>query len=152
MSTTLLLRKAKKSDIEQVLKIEKESFKASWSKSSFLSELKQDPQIGLFYVAEKDGEIVGYIILHLYEKGVHIINIAVKKNQRRKGIGSKLIKKAEEIAIERNIPLLVLEVRVSNTPAIQLYKKLNFETVHILKDFYGNKEDALLMIKKVKKN
>lgn len=152
MSTTLLLRKAKKSDIEQVLKIEKESFKASWSKSSFLSELKQDPQIGLFYVAEKDGEIVGYIILHLYEKGVHIINIAVKKNQRRKGIGSMLIKKAEEIAIERNIPLLVLEVRVSNTPAIQLYKKLNFETVHILKDFYGNKEDALLMIKKVKKN
>ncbi len=143
------LRRAKESDIEKVFEIEKESFKEPWSKSAFLSELMLPSDIALFYVAEENEEIKGYLLLHLFEEGVHIINIAVKKSERRKGIGTMMLKKAEEVALSKNIPLLVLEVRESNIPAINLYRKSGFYTLRVLKNYYTNKENALLMVKEL---
>ena len=145
------LRRAKESDIEKVLEIEKESFVEPWSKSAFLYELILPSDIALFYVAEVNEDIKGYLLLHLFEEGVHIINIAVKKSERGKGIGTMMLKKAEEVAREKNIPLLVLEVRENNIPAINLYKKFGFYTLRVLKNYYNNGENALLMVKEIKK-
>ncbi len=145
------LRRAKKSDIDQVLEIEKDSFKEPWSKTAFLHELSLSEDIGLFYVAEENGKINGYILIHLFEEGLHIINIAVRKSERKKGIGTMMLKKALSIAREKNIPLLVLEVRESNTSAINLYKKFGFNTVSVIANYYSDGENALLMIKEVKK-
>ncbi len=145
------LRKANESDIEQVLEIEEESFKEPWSKNAFLYELLLPRDIALFYVAEENGKIKGYILMHLFEEGLHIINIAVRKEARRKGIGTMMLKKAVNIAEEKNIPLLVLEVRESNIQAINLYKKFGFHTIRTIDNYYSNGEKALLMVKEIRK-
>ncbi len=144
------LRRARESDLKAVSDIERTSFKEPWSRQAFEYELFLPEDIGLFYVAEENGEIKGYILLHLFEEGVHIINIAVKKEDRGRGIGSLMLKKAEQVAGEKGIPLLVLEVRENNIPAISLYKKHGFYVLKVITNYYSDGENALLMIKEVK--
>ena len=71
------------------------------------------------------------------------------------GKGKKLYDKREDIAkkdAERRIRLaecvnITLEVRVSNTVAINLYKSCGFEIAATRKRYYENGEDAYLMLK-----
>jgi len=116
-----------------------------------------------FIVAEKDGEIVGYIMcriesglssisftpLSLSRKG-HIISIAVLPEHRRKGLGRALIEKAlEKMAKFYNAKSCYLEVRVSNEPAISLYKKAGFEVQRTIRGYYADGENAYIMSKKI---
>ncbi len=143
------LRRAKKSDLKKILEIEKESFKEPWRMEGFLYELNLPEEIGISYVAEVDEKVGGYIFLHIFDEGIHIVNIAVRKDMRRQGIGTLLLQKAEEIAKNKNIPLLVLEVRENNLPAISLYKKHGFSVLRKIEGYYSDGENALLMVKEV---
>ena len=144
------LRRAKKSDLKEILKIEKESFKEPWSMEGFLYELSLPEEIGMSYVAEVEEKVAGYIFLHIFDEGIHIVNIAVRKDMRKQGIGTLLLQKAEEIAKNKNVPLLVLEVRENNLPAISLYKKHGFFVLRKIDGYYSDGENALLMVKEVK--
>ncbi len=81
-------------------------------------------------VAELKGEIVGECEIVLKQEGKEkygIVGIIVKREHRRKGIGSSLLKKATEKAKELKISTLVAEVDKSNKPAIQFFKKEGFK-------------------------
>lgn len=102
------------------------------------------------------GEIVGYIMCRVefgfsnikrgFAKKGHIISIAVIPEARRKGIGTSLMVNAMKALKEYyKVDEYYLEVRVSNYPAINLYKKLGFKPVRILKGYYVDGEDAYLM-------
>jgi len=83
------------------------------------------------FVCEKDGEIIGVLTLQrgFHRKNRHTANlgIAIKKGQRHKGIGTKLMEKSFEWCRQNGIKKLNLEVFSSNTNAIALYKKLGFD-------------------------
>lgn len=96
-------------------------------------------------VADTGGKVVGYIALMDLGKDAKIISFAVKKEFRRKGIGTKLLKTAIERCKQRGKERILLEVRVSNTVAQRLYKKNGFKIVDVIPNYYNDGEDAYLM-------
>mgnify|MGYP001772763308 CR=1 FL=1 len=116
------------------------------------------PHILLFYikisregfVVARDSEtnkIIGYVI-GLAEHGGrvgHVISLCVDPMYRRSGLATSLMRLIEELFIKRNICLARLEVKVSNTPAINLYKKLGYEIKGLLRKYYKDGSDAYIM-------
>ncbi len=133
-------------DLEDVLKIEKDSFSHPWSKQLFLEELGNSSSLCLKAVGQDEG-VFGYIMLRKIVDEVHLLNIAVKKEARNKGVAKALISEAQKHFAD--LLCIVLEVRVSNKPAIELYKKLGFEQLYVRKRYYPDGEDALIMEKKI---
>ncbi len=96
-------------------------------------------------VAELNSKVVGYLVLMDLGREEKIMSIAVKKEYRRKGIGEMLLREAIRRVKSRGKERIILEVRVSNTPAINLYKKMGFYIIGRLNSYYSDGEDAFLM-------
>ena len=96
----------------------------------------------------EDNNVLGYGgMWHIVNEG-HITNIAVHKDHRRKGIGDAIVKALVEIAEEKEMMGLTLEVRKGNESALALYKKNGFKLEGIRPEYYeDNKEDAYIMWK-----
>lgn len=138
------IRKMQKEDIEGVLEVEKESFKTPWTRRLFFDELENPRTV--YYVCCSEDEILGYGgMWHVVDEG-QITNIAVKKNSRKKGIGSKILEEIINWSKEHDIKVIELEVRQGNFGALELYKKYGFRAVGKRKGYYKEPlEDAVLM-------
>ena len=97
-------------------------------------------------VSSKEDFVVGFAGCWILADEAHITEIAVRKSHHGQGIGQLLVITLIEMGIELKANLTTLEVRVSNTVARRLYKKLGFEEVGFRKGYYSdNREDALIM-------
>ena len=144
----LKIVRAENNHLDEIYKIEKESFTDSWSTESLKSEISNKNTIFLVAVYEK--EVLGYILGKVSIESVDVLKIAVKLQFRRFGVSKLLLKAFIDSAIKFGIKELFLEVRVSNNVAINLYKLFGFKVVGIRKNFYADpKEDALLMKKDI---
>ena len=76
---------------------------------------------------------------------VNIMNIVVRKNRRKEGIGSKLLSEIFEIAKQLKAQSITLEVNENNLAAIKLYQKFGFEQVGLRKKYYHNIDNAIIM-------
>jgi len=140
----MLIREMEEADLDEVYKIERESFTEPWSKASFHEAISDDKNH--YMVAVIDGIIVGYCGYYGVMDEGYIYNVAVSKDYRRRGIGFTMLNELIRHAQEKGIVSLTLEVRKSNHPAINLYKKLGFVEAGIRKDFYSKPtEDAIIM-------
>lgn len=136
-------------DLPSVLEIESMCFSSPWSVSTFEQEFS-NPRTEIFGAKIFD-HLVGYVIVWHGHKESHITNIAVHPAFRRMGIGSMLLQKAIDVS-KHNSDTIILEVRKSNTPAINLYKKFGFKEIGIRKNYYlDNREDAIVMAMKNEK-
>ncbi len=98
-------------------------------------------------VADIGGKVVGYIaVMDMDRETSKIVSLAVKKEFRRRGIDTKLLSTAIERCRERGKKRVMLEVRVSNYPAQNLYKKIGFKIVDVIPNYYQDGEDAYLMV------
>lgn len=139
----MIIREFRRPDIKRVLEIEQKSFKDPYPVNILLDIYNLGAG---FLVAQQDNIIVGYIIFWIrFEGEGHIISIAVDENYRRKEVGSKLVDMALEIFKRYNIALIKLEVRISNKGAIIFYKERGFIEKKVLKNYYEDYEDAVLM-------
>jgi ribosomal-protein-alanine N-acetyltransferase len=106
-------------------------------------------------VEECDGNgdtpvVAGYVGMYLAGGEGEITNVAVAADFRRRGIGRALISELVARAGKRGVSRIVLEVRVSNHPAIALYEQMGFCRVGTRKGFYDfPKEDADIMIREI---
>ncbi len=137
-----MIREMRKSDLDKVMKIERESFKDPWTENMF-SELFLNPVYKSF-VIEENGEISAYMSVIATKYVFEIMNIAVAAPFRKRGFGRLLIDEAKELSKSLSAEKILLEVRASNQPAINLYLKSGFTFDGIRKGYYGD-EDALLM-------
>jgi ribosomal-protein-alanine N-acetyltransferase len=95
---------------------------------------------------ERPELIVGFVGVWIMPDEAHIVTIATRESHRRRGIGEMLLISAIELAQDKRQPLVTLEVRVSNDPAISLYRKYGFEEVGRRPRYYSdNREDALIL-------
>ncbi len=102
------------------------------------------------FVYEEDEEIVGFILIDLFDDRAEVIDIAVSLLYRNKKIGDKLLKHIIEICKNKGCENITLEVKVNNQPAIKLYKNNGFKILSIRKKYYSNGTlDAYLMIRKL---
>ena len=122
--------------------IEKACFHAPWSESMLREELGK----GIFLVAERGGQAVGYVGCQTVLDEGYITNVAVSPDARRQGIARALIVKLTDEARAAGLAFVTLEVRASNAPAIALYEGAGFVRVGVRKNFYtAPTEDAVLM-------
>ena len=113
-----------------------------WSEAQFAEELSLD--FSRTFIAYFDGRAAGFVNVWLTPPLAIINNIGVLPEFRRQGIASELIKAA--VSVCEGCSSLSLEVRLSNEPAIGLYKKHGFSQVGLRKRFYSNpREDAYIM-------
>ena len=139
------IRKMKIDDLDEVMQIEKESFSMPWNRWMFEREL-EDTNRAYFLVAKNSDEILGYVGFWLVFDEAHVVTIAVRKDYRRKGIGTMLLASALVVADTLGAKKATLEVRVTNISAQNMYYEFGFETVSIRKGFYTDTgEDAYVM-------
>ena len=138
-----MIKRLNKNDIEDILYLENKCFLDAWTEKMLLSEL--DKENSFFFGKCIENKMVGYILLNVCVDEAEILKICVENMHREKGIGKELIDYA--ICNIKNINYVNLEVRKSNTPAINLYLKTKFEIVGERKKYYKDNEDAVLMTK-----
>ena len=100
------------------------------------------------FVAESDGQIVGFLVAHEIAGEWELENIAVAVDARGQGVGTALMRRLLERAVTSGANRLFLEVRESNTEARKLYERQGFQLVGRRNQYYsGPDEDALLFEK-----
>ena len=152
------VRRFNPSDLSGVIRINRECLPENYTTLFFMNLHKRFP--ATFIVAEVNGEIVGYIMcrietgipsfkrLGITKKG-HVISIAVLPEHQRKGIAYALMLEAIQAMMNYKAKECYLEVRTSNSPAVELYNKLEFETVRTIRDYYADGEGAFLMARQL---
>ena len=136
------IRRLAYSDLPAVISIERRSFPTPWSLAMFVLELSKPA--GICLAATEGDELLGYLICSRYDQVWHLMNVAVAPERRRAGIARGLIGKLVEEAGGK-LPF-TLEVRVSNRPAIAMYRMLGFRSAGVRPRYYqDNGEDALIM-------
>lgn len=132
-------------DIEELLEIEQASFTLPWTREAFQNEFTIN-QYAVYLGLEEEGKLIGYCGAWIILDEANITNVAVLPEYRGRKLGEALMKKMMQIALERSVATMSLEVRVSNDIAQALYRKLGFQAGGIRKNYYmDNHEDALVM-------
>ena len=130
------------------MEIEQDSFSHPWNESSFREELRRG-EISRCVVIEKGsgeaGLIAGFILAWMVADELHITNLAVTPEMRRKGIAVILLTHLLDIATEQAATWCTLEVRVSNAAARSLYKRFGFREVGVREGYYADGEDAVVL-------
>ena len=132
-------------DLDTVMDIESRAYNFPWTQGIFRDCLR----VGYCcWCYENDGFIQGYGVMSVAAGESHILNITVRPESQRQGIGGKLMKHFLQLARRHNADIAMLEVRPSNTSALRLYEKLGFNEISVRRNYYpsdNGREDALLL-------
>jgi len=129
-------------DLPAALQVERDSFPTPWSAAMFVLELGRKNSVCL--AADVDGQLAGYVIASPQDAEWHLMSIAVSPPRRRHGVAAALI---DALLTELDVDArLTLEVRPSNEPAIELYKRFGFLPAGRRRAYYPDTgEDALIL-------
>lgn len=132
--------------ILEIARLEAVCFSSSRTEEALLAELTNDTAV--FFVALCENKVAGYAGMHCILDECYIDNIAVFPAYRRQGIAGALLDALEDYARAHGASFLTLEVRVSNMPAIRLYRGKGYQEVGARPNYYNKpREDALLLTK-----
>lgn len=138
-------RMMNENDLEQIEQLEILCFPTPWPLSALRREIKEN-ECARYLVIEKEGEIVAYGGMWFIIDEAHITNFATNPKYRRMGLATQLMKNMIELAKANSVSHMTLEVRVSNTVAQELYRKMGFSVQGTRKKYYSdNNEDAYIM-------
>jgi [ribosomal protein S18]-alanine N-acetyltransferase len=149
-----MIRRCEERDLNSVVNINMATLPEHYSDYFFESLLRELPEA--FIVAEVDDKLIGYIMCKIefgfsnfrklgFVKKGHVVSVAVLEQHRGKGIGKALMLEGINGVLSRKSDEIYLEVRVSNTQAIQMYQRLGFQIKSRLRSYYRDGEDAYLM-------
>lgn len=140
------LRPATPDDIPFILEIENKAFPKPWTAAQFAAEIEKPYSKALVLTDdETDSKIAGYLVFWLLDSTCTIQTIAIHPDFRGLGYGEKCVRGAVYLAMRENAKKAILDVRASNTAAIQLYQKCGFFISAKRLKFYENGEDAYTM-------
>lgn len=144
----MIIREWKYEDILRISEMEKECFpQEPWSFKMLASSFETDNFTGL--IAEDGDEIIGYAGITLASDSADIDNVAVAEPYRSSGVGTALVERLVEVAKNRGVNKVFLEVRVSNSVAMELYIKCGFKGAYARTRYYSDGEDCLVMVKEL---
>jgi [ribosomal protein S18]-alanine N-acetyltransferase len=139
------IRDATHHDLPRIWEIERLSFDQPWSLNSFKRELSLPFSRLVVASADGDDSAIGFLCRWLVASESHILNIAVRPDVRRLGIGAELLLMAVDEAKAKSACLVTLEVRRSNLAARSFYRKFDFEERRLRRNYYAPGEDAIVM-------
>ena len=139
------IKKMKHADLPEVMELERESFSSPWTEEFFLDELGLDYS-HIFLARDESGGLAGFICFWVIFGEIHILNIAVRKSLRRRGVGRFLALDALRYAREKGAGSATLEVRERNSAAIGLYESLGFVRAGLRKGYYDSPPDNAVIM------
>jgi len=144
----ILIEPMTREDLDEVMAIEDASYSVPWKRSMFEAELNENPFSRLFVARDPEQNTLrGYVCFWVVFEELHLLNLAVRPEERRKGIGEELARWALDRAKQDGARKASLEVRASNDPARRLYEKLGFKVSAVRRGYYREpREDGLIMI------
>ena len=132
-------------DLDAVLAIEHAVFSSPWPRDAFIRDLDINPHAYCRVLAD-GAEICGYIDYWVIHDEAHIATVATHPQRLRRGLAEKLMRAGIADMRRRGVGIITLEVRQSNVPAQEMYRKLGFRALGIRKQYYqDNREDAVVM-------
>lgn len=149
--TVYSLRPLTVADIDDVLRLNLRCFRngENYTKHTF-SFLLSEPRTLSYQAVSAEGQMVGFIFVMVNTEGVgHITTVGVAPEHRRRGIAGRLLTHLDGVLKAKGINTVVLEVRVGNTAAQQLYNQHGFTVTQRIPSYYNNGEDGYLMMKSV---
>jgi ribosomal-protein-alanine N-acetyltransferase len=147
--TVYAIRPLTEKHLEEILKLNLRCFKAgeNYTKYTF-SYLLNEPNCLSYRAVTPCGQMVGFVFVITDESGAgHITTIGVAPEHRRRGLANKLLRHAEEALRKRGVNTVMLEVRVGNAAAQNLYREFDYNIAQRLSQYYNNGEDGFLMVK-----
>ena len=139
------IRPLASADLDAVMDIECRAYDFPWTRGIFRDCLR----VGYCcWCYENDGLIQGYGVMSVAAGESHILNLTVRPESQRQGIGRKLMRHFLHLARRHDADTVMLEVRPSNVSAISLYEKMGFNEIGVRRNYYPadeGREDALLL-------
>ena len=145
INDNIIIRKMTLDDLVEINSIGLENFDDFWNINVLRSELSKSDNNSTYFVALEDKHILGFAGTLKILSEVNIMNIAVRKDMRKLGIGSALLQHLINFSKEQDASSITLEVNENTVSAINLYKKYHFEQVGLRKKYYNNTDNAILM-------
>jgi ribosomal-protein-alanine N-acetyltransferase len=134
-------------DLDGIMSIETSIYNFPWTRQIFVDCLR----VGYTcQVCEMDNELAGYCIMSVGAAEAHVLNLCISDDFRRRGLGERLLTHMLELARQKSVCTVFLEVRPSNEPAVTLYEKVGFNQIGTRHDYYPAKvgrEDAIILAK-----
>lgn len=139
-----------RTDLPQVLDIERGCFASPWTESDFITRLRMKSVIGMVATADYPPgpygvppleRVVGYMVYEIHESRYHVINFAVCDTMRWKGVGSAMAEKLKG-RLNGNRKRILLEVSERNLAGQLFWKSQGFRCESIISDFYDDCDDA----------
>ena len=142
---SLIIRKMTEEDIPAVVELDQKAFSLPWPERSFRFEVTNNPA-SRCWVVEGEGKIIGMIVVWLIVDEAHVATLATAPDFRRQGVAKGLLSYALLHLIDEGAHSSFLEVRESNIPAKEMYRKFGYEETGRRRRYYkDNDEDAILM-------
>lgn len=141
--TMLSIRPLNSADLSRILAIERQCHAYPWSEEIFRDELATAHS--RIWVCAEGEEIAGFLCWWTISGEIEIQNVATALRYRRKGVGRCLVAAVLATARAEGISRALLEVRVGNLGAINLYREFGFSDCGLRRCYYPDGEDALLM-------
>ena len=133
-------------DVDAVVEIEADAFTTPWKADTFSGLIGRDG-VELIVMTDRSEGVIGYAVLWCILDQGELANLALSPVRRGAGLGTHLLRHVVDVARGRGVQKLFLEVRASNTPAIELYLRFGFGDVGTRRAYYDNpKEDARVML------
>ncbi|MDQ4023983.1 MAG: ribosomal protein S18-alanine N-acetyltransferase [Actinomycetota bacterium] len=141
----ITISRLRRRHLNEVIAIEADVFARPWSTALFLQELSKPNRS--YFVAEYDGEVIGYGgLMFTADDAAHALNVAVTPAFHRRQVGTRLLCVLMMDAIAKGVDTIYLEFRVSNVAGYTIYPKFGFEIVDMRKGYYFETgEDGIVM-------
>ena len=144
--SSIVFREMTDDDLDAVVRLERECFTEPWSLRMFREELDHRPQTYFFVARGADDDLLGYGGAWFLVDECHVVNIAVRTDQRRRKLGALCLLHLIDQSLARGMKRFTLEVRANNEAALRLYEKFGFIAVALRKQYYREeKQDAVVM-------
>ena len=139
------IRSIESRDIEAILTIQSACPEiAQWTMSDY-ARVAQGEMAG--WVCQGEQDILGFLVARPSGGDIEILNLAVRKDARRLGVGASLVSKAFEWGRAQHAERAILEVRASNAAALAFYEGFDFRVAGRRPRYYASPpEDAVLLI------
>jgi len=137
------------SSLKPLLKLNRRCFPNgdNYTKHTFAYLLNEPGTLG-YSIATQNGDMAGFVFVMMNPDGAaHITTVGVAPEHRRRGLAEQLLAHVERSLRFKGVSTVVLEVRISNTPAQSLYRRAGFIAVQRVPGYYSDGEDGFLMMK-----
>lgn len=127
-------------DMPEVLAIEDDSYASPWSEDDFIRCLRQRNCIGMVAIDPESERVLGFMVYELHKARLHLLNIAVSRGDRRRGIGRAMIEKLVGKLSPQRRPRLALECADWNLTGHLFFRACGMRASHVIAGFYDHDE------------